>query len=101
MVAVCDVGRTVVQPAPLGAFPLHEFHSEWGSWIQYYTGRVVTIRRSGLPYWGSRCPNLRGTERGQLPQAGSRVDRAEPGNVRGPRGGLSQMVGLLFYRDDI
>jgi hypothetical protein len=62
VVAVCDVGRTVVQPAPLGAFHLHEFHSVWGSWIQYYTGRVVTIRRSGLRYWGSRCPNLRGAD---------------------------------------
>jgi len=62
VVAVCDVRRTVVEPAPLGAFHLHEFHNEWPSWIQYYTGRRVRIRRSGLPYWGSRCPDLRGAD---------------------------------------
>lgn len=58
VVAVCDVRRTIVEPAPLGAFHLHEFHTQWPSWIQYYTGRRLTIRRSGLQYWGSRCPNL-------------------------------------------
>ena len=58
VVAVCDVDRTVVNPAPLGAFHLHEFHSTWGSWIEYHTGRVVQIRRSGRRYWGSPCPDL-------------------------------------------
>ena len=62
VVAVCDVDRTVVNPAPLGAFHLHEFHSTWSSWIEYHTGRVVEIRRSGERYWGSRCPDLRGAD---------------------------------------
>jgi hypothetical protein len=60
IVAVCDVDRTVVNPAPLGAFHLHELHSEWSSWIEYHTGRRVQIRRSGQRYWGARCPDLRG-----------------------------------------
>jgi hypothetical protein len=62
VVAVCDVGRTVVELAPLGAYHLHEFQHEWASWIQYYTDRRVTVRRSGLRYWGSRCPNLNGAD---------------------------------------
>jgi hypothetical protein len=62
VVALCDVGRTVVTPAPLGAFHLHEFHSTLGSWIEYHTGRVVEIRRSGERYWGSRCPDLSGAD---------------------------------------
>jgi hypothetical protein len=62
VVAVCDVDRTVANPAPLGAFHLHEFHSTWGAWIEYHTGRVVEIRRSGERYWGSRCPDLHGAD---------------------------------------
>src|SRR6266545_2652512 len=52
----------VVSPAPLGAFHLHEFVTESPTWIQYYTGRRVEIRRSGLRYWGSRCPDLNGAD---------------------------------------
>jgi hypothetical protein len=62
IVAICDVDRTVVNPAPLGSFHLHEFHGAWSSWIEYYTGRRVEIRRSGPRYWGSRCPDLRGAK---------------------------------------
>jgi hypothetical protein len=62
VVAVCDVQRTVVEPAPLGAFHLHEFHTEWPTWIQYHADRIVEIRRSGLRYWGSRCPDLEGAD---------------------------------------
>jgi hypothetical protein len=62
VVAVCNVQRTVVEPAPLGAFHLHEFQTQWPSWIQYYTERRVKIRRSGLKYWGSRCPDLQGAD---------------------------------------
>jgi hypothetical protein len=62
VVAVCDVQRTVVEPAPLGAFHLHEFHTEWPTWIQYHADRRVEIRRSGLRYWGSRCPDLEGAD---------------------------------------
>jgi hypothetical protein len=62
VVAVCDVARTVVDPAPLGAFHLHELHSIWPHWIEYHTGRVVEIRRSSERYWGSRCPDLTGAD---------------------------------------
>jgi hypothetical protein len=62
IVAVCDVGRTVVDPAPFGAFHLHALHSRSGFWIEYFTGRVVEVRRRGELYWGSRCPNLRGAD---------------------------------------
>jgi hypothetical protein len=62
VVAVCDVGRTVVDPAPLGAFHLHALHASTAEWIDYYTGRVVTMRRSGERYWGSRCPDLNGAD---------------------------------------
>jgi hypothetical protein len=62
VVAICDVDRTVTNPAPLGAFHLHEFHSTWGAWIEFHTGRVVEIRRSGERYWGARCPDLRGAD---------------------------------------
>jgi hypothetical protein len=62
VVAVCDVDRTVSSPAPLGAFHLHQFHSTWGAWVEYHTGRIVEIRRSGERYWGSRCPDLAGAD---------------------------------------
>jgi hypothetical protein len=62
VVAVCDVQRTIDEAAPLGAFHLHAFHTESSAWIQYHTGRRVLIRRSGLPYWGSHCPDLRGAD---------------------------------------
>jgi hypothetical protein len=62
VVAVCDVGRTVVDPAPLGAFHLHALHSTTAEWIEYLTGRVVDIRRSGEEYWGARCPKLQGAD---------------------------------------
>jgi hypothetical protein len=62
VVAVCDVGRTVVDPAPLGAFHLHAMHTPSGEWIEYFTGRVVDFRRSGERYWGARCPNLTGAD---------------------------------------
>jgi hypothetical protein len=62
IVAVCDVGRTVVEPAPLGAFHLHALHSASGEWIEFFTGRVVDVRRSGERYWGARCPDLDGAD---------------------------------------
>jgi hypothetical protein len=62
VVAICDVDRTVTNPAPLGAFHLHEFHSTSGAWIEFHTGRVVEIRRSGERYWGARCPDLHGAD---------------------------------------
>jgi hypothetical protein len=61
VVAVCDVGRTVVEPAPSGSLHLHALHHPL-TWIQYETGRVVSVRRSGEALWGSRCPDLRGAD---------------------------------------
>ena len=58
VVAVCEVPRVVVDPAPVGSFHLHALHFEDGSWIQYHSGRVVEVRRGGEVYWGARCPNL-------------------------------------------
>jgi hypothetical protein len=60
VVAICDVERTVVQPAPSGSFHLHALHHPSQEWIQYYTGRVVRVRRSGEELWGTRCPDVRG-----------------------------------------
>ena len=57
-VEVCEVPRTAVQPTPLGAFALHEFHWEWAAQdaTRYYTGRDLTVRRSGR-YWPGPCPS--------------------------------------------
>jgi hypothetical protein len=62
VVAVCDVKRTVVEPAPSGSFHLHAMHHPSQEWIEYYTGRVAKIRRSGEALWGSRCPDLHGAD---------------------------------------
>jgi hypothetical protein len=62
VVAFCNVGRTVVDPAPLGAFHLPALNDGTADWIDYYTGRVVSLRRSGLQYWGARCPDLTGAD---------------------------------------
>jgi hypothetical protein len=58
-VEVCNVPRNAVQPAPLGAFALHEFHWEWAAQdaTRYYTGRSITVRRTGT-YWPGACPSL-------------------------------------------
>jgi hypothetical protein len=57
-VEVCDVPRNVVEPAPLGAFALHELHWEWATQdaTRYYTGRTITVRRAGR-YWPRPCPS--------------------------------------------
>lgn len=62
VIAVCDVDRTAVEPAPLGAFHLHAFHSVYDGAINYHTGRVAEMRRSGERYWGARCPDLTGAD---------------------------------------
>ena len=48
-VAICHVRRTVVQPAPRGAFAVHEFIYEWAAEraLLYYTGRHATILSLG------------------------------------------------------
>ena len=56
-VAVCGVRRTVVQPAPRGAFAVHEFIYEWAAEraLVYYTGRHATIYLAG-DLWNRPCP---------------------------------------------
>ena len=58
-VAVCDVRRTVVQPAPRGAFAVHEFIYEWAAEraLVYYTGRHATIQLAG-ELWNRTCPSV-------------------------------------------
>jgi hypothetical protein len=55
--AVCEVPRTVVTPAPNGAFALHEFNEPTSeeATVLYYTGRNLKILRVGVPWKGS-CP---------------------------------------------
>jgi hypothetical protein len=62
VVAVCDVERTVVEPAPSGSFHLHALHHPSQEWIEYYTGRVAKVRRGGEALWGARCPDVRGAD---------------------------------------
>lgn len=59
-VAVCHVRRTVVQPAPRGAFAVHEFIYEWAAEraLRYYTGRHATFYLSG-ELWDRPCPPVR------------------------------------------
>jgi hypothetical protein len=61
--AVCGVRRTVVQPAPRGAFAVHEFIYEWAAEraVQYYTGRRATIHLSG-ELWNRPCPPVEGVD---------------------------------------
>ena len=56
-VAVCQVRRTVVEPAPRGAFAVHEFIYDWAAErsLLYYTGRHATILLSG-ELWDTPCP---------------------------------------------
>jgi hypothetical protein len=58
-VAICHVRRTVVQPAPRGAFAVHEFIYEWAAEraVQYYTGRHATLYLSG-ELWDRPCPSV-------------------------------------------
>jgi hypothetical protein len=57
-VEVCGVPRNAVEPAPLGAFALHELHWEWATQdaVRYYTGHTITVRRAGR-YWPRPCPS--------------------------------------------
>ena len=56
--AVCGVRRTVVQPAPRGAFAVHDFIYEWSAEraLLYYTGRHATIHLAG-ELWNRPCPS--------------------------------------------
>jgi len=63
VVAVCDVPRTVVSPAPVGSFALHEFAYDWAAEdaMRYYTGRDADVRLGG-PMWGTGCPDRGGAD---------------------------------------
>jgi hypothetical protein len=63
VVAVCDVPRTAVTPAPRGAFAVHELIYDWAAReaLYYYTGRNAQFRLAG-PLWGTRCPELAGAD---------------------------------------
>jgi hypothetical protein len=58
-VAICGVRRTVVTPAPRGAFSLHEFIYEWAARdvLAYYTGRRARFQLAG-ELWGRPCPHV-------------------------------------------
>jgi hypothetical protein len=55
-VQICGVRRTVVEPAPRGAFAVHDFIYEWSAEraVSYYTGRHVTIQLAG-ELWNRGC----------------------------------------------
>jgi hypothetical protein len=57
-VAVCGVRRTVVEPAPQGAFAVHEFIYDWGAReaLAFYTGREATFQLAG-ELWRAPCPS--------------------------------------------
>jgi hypothetical protein len=63
VVAVCDVPRTVVTPAPVGSFALHEFAYDWAAEdaMRYYTRRDADVRLGG-PLWGTGCPDRGGAD---------------------------------------
>jgi hypothetical protein len=77
-VEVCEVPRNAVQPAPVGAFALHEFHWDWAAQdaTRYYTGRDLTVRRSGR-YWPGPCPS---TPRADLTVTFAELQRASEGH---------------------
>jgi hypothetical protein len=64
VVAVCGVTRTVVDPAPRGAFALHELDYDWAARdaLEHYTGKRVTFRLAG-PLWGRPCPSANSVDR--------------------------------------
>ncbi len=58
VIAVCDVPRTVVEPAPRGSFAVHEFLYEGYARdaLAYHTDRQAAFRLAG-PLWPDRdCP---------------------------------------------
>lgn len=58
VVAVCGVERTVVQPAPRGAFAVHEFVYDWAAReaLYYYTGKGAEFLLAGELWQDRRCP---------------------------------------------
>ena len=56
--AVCGLTRTVVHPAPSGAFAVHEFFTFPTEALEYYTGVVAEIRVDAE----RACPDLSGAD---------------------------------------
>jgi hypothetical protein len=63
VVAVCDIRRTVVSPAPVGSFAIHEFIYDWSAQyaLKYHTGKSAVFLLGG-PLWRTRCPDLGGAD---------------------------------------
>jgi hypothetical protein len=63
VIAVCDVQRTIVEPAPNGDFAAHPFIlapvAESG--LQYYTGVRAVFHLTG-PLWGTHCTGQAGVD---------------------------------------
>jgi hypothetical protein len=57
-VGLCGVTRTVVEPAPRGAFAVHEFIYDWAAReaLLYYTGERAEFSLAG-ELWSDPCPN--------------------------------------------
>jgi hypothetical protein len=57
-VGLCGVTRTVVEPAPRGAFSVHEFIYDWAAReaLLYYTGERAEFSLAG-ELWSDPCPN--------------------------------------------
>jgi hypothetical protein len=57
-VGLCGVTRTVVDPAPRGAFSVHEFIYDWAAReaLLYYTGETAEFSLAG-ELWSDPCPN--------------------------------------------
>lgn len=57
-VGLCGVKRTVVEPAPRGAFSVHEFIYDWAAReaLLYYTGERAEFSLAG-ELWSDPCPN--------------------------------------------
>ena len=60
VVALCGVPRTLVKPAPRGAFAVHEFIYDWAAAdaVAFYSGRHVEFRLAG-ELWAESCPDAR------------------------------------------
>jgi hypothetical protein len=58
VVALCGVPRTVVEPAPRGAFAVHEFIYDWAAAdaLAFYSGRHAQFRLAG-ELWAEPCPD--------------------------------------------
>ena len=56
-VGICQVRRAATQPAPRGAFAVHELIYDWAAEraLVFYTGRHATFVLSG-ELWNTPCP---------------------------------------------